>query len=205
MEYELYHYGIKGQKWGVRRYQNPDGSLTAKGKKRYGLGDNGELVKKSKTTRMYEGLARSGYKNAKTQKTLYEQFGDDYNRRSSEQWIREADQNSKSAKRSFELDKLANTDKKTAKQIRTGKFGSNQNAVLSARNTAISKDKTFSEKWDAAFKAGQGTKEWSAWEKYTKDFTKNYKDQYIDAWMKDNNVKQLSVQGRKYLEDYLSF
>ena len=34
MEYELYHYGIKGQKWGVRRYQNPDGSLTAKGKKR---------------------------------------------------------------------------------------------------------------------------------------------------------------------------
>lgn len=33
-ETELYHYGIKGQKWGVRRYQNPDGTLTAKGKKR---------------------------------------------------------------------------------------------------------------------------------------------------------------------------
>lgn len=33
-ESELYHYGIKGQKWGVRRYQNPDGTLTAKGKKR---------------------------------------------------------------------------------------------------------------------------------------------------------------------------
>ena len=32
---ELYHHGIKGQKWGVRRYQNPDGSLTAEGKKRY--------------------------------------------------------------------------------------------------------------------------------------------------------------------------
>ena len=31
---ELYHYGIKGQKWGVRRYQNADGSLTPKGKKR---------------------------------------------------------------------------------------------------------------------------------------------------------------------------
>ena len=28
---ELYHHGIKGQKWGVRRYQNPDGSLTAEG------------------------------------------------------------------------------------------------------------------------------------------------------------------------------
>lgn len=32
---EFYHSGVKGQKWGVRRYQNPDGSLTAEGKKRY--------------------------------------------------------------------------------------------------------------------------------------------------------------------------
>ena len=31
---ELYHWGIKGQKWGVRRYQNPDGSLTPAGIKR---------------------------------------------------------------------------------------------------------------------------------------------------------------------------
>lgn len=29
------HHGIKGQKWGVRRYQNEDGSLTSAGKKRY--------------------------------------------------------------------------------------------------------------------------------------------------------------------------
>ena len=32
---ELYHHGVKGQKWGVRRYQNADGSLTAAGTKRY--------------------------------------------------------------------------------------------------------------------------------------------------------------------------
>ena len=35
----LMHYGIKGQKWGIRRYQNPDGTLTAEGKARYGFGD----------------------------------------------------------------------------------------------------------------------------------------------------------------------
>ena len=35
MEYELYHHGTKGMKWGVRRYQNKDGSLTPAGKKRY--------------------------------------------------------------------------------------------------------------------------------------------------------------------------
>lgn len=33
--YELVHYGIKGMRWGIRRYQNPDGTLTDKGKKRY--------------------------------------------------------------------------------------------------------------------------------------------------------------------------
>lgn len=32
----LCHYGIKGMKWGIRRYQNPDGSLTSEGIQRYG-------------------------------------------------------------------------------------------------------------------------------------------------------------------------
>ena len=36
MDY-LAHYGIKGQKWGIRRYQNLDGSLTEAGKMRYGI------------------------------------------------------------------------------------------------------------------------------------------------------------------------
>lgn len=35
MNYELYHHGIKGQKWGIRRFQNPDGTLTEAGKKHY--------------------------------------------------------------------------------------------------------------------------------------------------------------------------
>ena len=37
----LQHYGIKGMKWGVRRYQNKDGSLTSAGKKRYDYEDSG--------------------------------------------------------------------------------------------------------------------------------------------------------------------
>lgn len=30
---ELYHHGIKGMRWGIRRYQNKDGTLTAAGKR----------------------------------------------------------------------------------------------------------------------------------------------------------------------------
>lgn len=35
---ELYHHGIKGQKWGVRRYQNKDGTMTDAGKKKRKIG-----------------------------------------------------------------------------------------------------------------------------------------------------------------------
>ena len=51
MENELYHYGILGMKWGVRRYQNRDGSLTVEGKKRYDR-DIAENLAKKKDSRI---------------------------------------------------------------------------------------------------------------------------------------------------------
>ena len=41
----LQHYGIRGMKWGVRRFQQKDGSLTSQGRKRYG-GEDGPERKK---------------------------------------------------------------------------------------------------------------------------------------------------------------
>lgn len=48
----LVHHGVKGQKWGVRRYQNYDGSLTAQGKRHYYVGEGridsfGDVLKNS--------------------------------------------------------------------------------------------------------------------------------------------------------------
>lgn len=68
---ELMHFGIKGQKWGVRRYQNPDGSLTPEGKKRY-LNSDGTFTKEGK-----ELL----FKKASESKNLW--YGDNKNREKS--------------------------------------------------------------------------------------------------------------------------
>lgn len=65
---ELYHHGIKGMKWGVRRYQNPDGSLTDEGRKRY-----------------LKGKSRFNYESAATRK-LEKKYGKD-----SEQYKRSAE------------------------------------------------------------------------------------------------------------------
>lgn len=59
----LVHHGILGQKWGVRRYQNEDGSLTAAGKKRYDTGHTSSSASnssKKNSTKNYKKYAIAG-------------------------------------------------------------------------------------------------------------------------------------------------
>lgn len=57
MENELYHHGVKGMRWGIRRYQNKDGTLTAYGKKRYAK-ELGKLQAEKKRVKQYEQTAK---------------------------------------------------------------------------------------------------------------------------------------------------
>lgn len=57
-EYEnslyLAHHGVKGQRWGVRRYQNEDGTLTEEGRKRYYVDADGNIQKISRKDKRAE-------------------------------------------------------------------------------------------------------------------------------------------------------
>lgn len=75
MDDELYHFGVKGMKWGVRRYQNEDGSLTSLGKKRDKmLSDRKAAKRKSTTSNIVDAeYSRREFEDAKTRLKLENQ------------------------------------------------------------------------------------------------------------------------------------
>ena len=58
---ELMHYGVLGMKWGVRRYQNKDGSLTNAGKKKQARAEAKQSKRQKKEQRKFESNVRTNW------------------------------------------------------------------------------------------------------------------------------------------------
>jgi len=61
----LIHYGVKGQKWNERRYQNEDGTLTPEGKVHYGVGDGRKSKVIFKPGKKSNNIAKKAIKSTK--------------------------------------------------------------------------------------------------------------------------------------------
>ena len=106
---ELYHHGILGMKWGIRRYQNKDGSLTSAGK-RMQKRKQKYLDKTSKTAKIhksyaeyyrsqaqkYEKMSDKQYKNMFDDKDIFKQYGG--SKKMKQQEINEYKQKEKNSK-----------------------------------------------------------------------------------------------------------
>ena len=120
---ELLHSGIKGMKWGIRRFQNKDGSLTPAGKKRYGADADGsstsgkksapEHIPKNVRKTMSEADIRARIDRLKVEKELTDLEKSVYPQRG----------------KKFVLDVLEKSGKNIAEQITTNAMGSIVNKV----------------------------------------------------------------------------
>ena len=70
---EIYHHGIKGQKWGVRNYQNPDGSLTPLGRQHYGYSTSTEVKDDISTREKKKTLKKLNKYNKRLEAIQFEQ------------------------------------------------------------------------------------------------------------------------------------
>ena len=72
---ELYHYGVKGMKWGIRRFQNKDGTLTNMGRNRKTMNDVNDIVSTmSKKDRKVLGLQGKKYQTVEEGQQIVERF-----------------------------------------------------------------------------------------------------------------------------------
>lgn len=197
----LAHHGIKGMKWGVRRYQNSDGSLTPKGRKRYGIlsPENTTLIRKSGLTRKRERQAKRAERKAAKQYLKYEKTGNIKNLVKAKTAHAKATVHNKSAKESFEYDALSYKKKEykpeykqaraTAKTIvrntHTGMFKvlRNKKEMTRLTNQALKYVMSSSDKIDKNFKSiyGSNISKWRENESFRK-MVNNHSDFFESAY-----------------------
>ena len=143
-EAELYHHGVKGQKWGVRRYQNPDGSLKLSGKKKaLKIQDQYTHLSNNKKYRDKIGnLTYSGRKKALKMQDKYSKVtGGKQLRKFSNQSTNK--NNTKASVKSMSTDELR---KKTERLVAEKNYLEAKQNLSSLKPKHVSKGKAFASK-----------------------------------------------------------
>ena len=125
----LKHYGVLGMKWGVRRYQNKDGSLTAAGKKRAKQNGDADDVKETPKT----SKASSSTSSKKTVKDLSDaELREKINRMQLEKQYKDLAKSEvqTSKGKAFVMGVLEQSGKNIATQLTTYVMGKGVNALL---------------------------------------------------------------------------
>lgn len=136
---ELYHHGVKGQRWGVRRYQNADGSLTEAGRKKLERYKSGEIKVLSK---MQKGASKREQKLFnKFDKALKDEHSEEGKRKKLEKkWIL-AEAKTEDIKRQIEaVSKMTLSDMKKEQGLRKkehAKLALSTAGMIAALNTPI--------------------------------------------------------------------
>lgn len=170
------HHGIKGQKWGIRRYENSDGTLTEEGKKRYNYSDGIKSIKDKYRIRKADAKKR------------LEKAGEEWERNNKNRSLKDQANNYTKSDKKFdaESDRYINDMKKIKKD--------RKNEINKYKKDSVSK---YSKAMDDLIKKQEILdKKWDKVKDLYKETGKNGISRFI------NNMKGKSDKSKKYSKEY---
>lgn len=132
---ELYHHGVQGQKWGVRRYQNSDGSLTPAGMRHYNRQAKKDAKEYARAKMFYGEGAGNRRKLIKAQ--VQERSKNEYYKKQFDSYLESQDmsKHASAAKRERKAKDVKNTTVKTARGVKNLALGTGASVTLGAAVT----------------------------------------------------------------------